>query len=127
MSEIPITKRAVRHQGTSVCTMPLAEHPGLRLGVVVHRLDIPTGGCPVSSNPLRGTLQVSYQPGTEVLEVVSLHAMVQQAFTEAGGLEEALIWLGIALRRTGVHGLHIALSAELRPGPQKIELSVQSA
>lgn len=46
---------------------------------VTHVLDVPRGACPVSGNPLSGTLTLSYQPTDRVIEVVTLHAVLRWA------------------------------------------------
>ncbi len=112
MSEIPVTVTAVSRGRLSV--MP-------QLGPVAseHRLTIPPGLCPRSSNPLSGTLTLRYT-STDVLEVVTLYRAFVDATREARSLEGIGRLLGgWCAEALGVRVVW-RVDAEINPGPQRL-------
>lgn len=88
-----------------------------------HVLDIPSGMCPMSGNPVSGTIGLSYSADVAV-EVVSLHQLVQQAQHESPKTFEG--WCayvaGAVASAVGVP-VEYSASAKVNPGPQTLRVS----
>ncbi|MEK7381665.1 MAG: hypothetical protein AAB262_00070 [Elusimicrobiota bacterium] len=86
---VPIT---VRSQPAGVLRTVAA----VGIAEVQHVLQVPRGACPVSGNPLSGTLTLTYQPAGRAIEVVSLHDALAWACSAAPGaprsVEELAGW-----------------------------------
>ena len=88
-----------------------------------HVLDIPSGMCPRSGNPLRGTIELEYAACVAV-EVVSLYQLVQQAQHESPKTFEG--WCAhVAVQVASAVGAPVRYSATARvnPGPQTLRVS----
>ncbi len=93
---------------------------------VLHTLHVPRGACPVSGNPLSGTITVSYHPIFCSLEAVSLHDALlwacSRAPTAPRSVESLATWMaGEAARAVGVPVV-VDLDLIIRPGHQRLRV-----
>lgn len=97
---------------------------------VAHVLSVPPGACPVSGNPLSGTLTLRYQPGAVVVEVVTLHAALAWACSGAPGAPRSVEALaGWAAREvSGAVGVPVVAVVDLvvRPGRQRLTVTARA-
>ena len=89
-----------------------------------HILPMPVGACPVSRNPISGTVAIAYRPPGMALEVVSLADALAWATGRNEGaprsVEELAAWL--AREACASLGAPVAVRLDLiiNPGPQRI-------
>lgn len=118
---IPITVRS-RPAGALLHTVA-----SFGVGNVVHELPAPRGACPVSGNPLSGTVRISYDPADRTLEVVALLDTLRWAASGADGaprsVEAMAVWL--AKESAGAVGVRVAVVLDfiVRPGRQRLIVS----
>lgn len=116
---IPVTTTATSTPGRRLQTVPA--HGATRIR---HALPAPAGACPVSHNPLSGTVTISYRPAGAALEVVSLANALAWASGRNDGaprsVEQLAAWLAEEAR--AVLGVPVAVRLDLiiNPGPQRI-------
>ena len=100
--------------------------PALGAGSVSHALPVPAGACPVSRNPIGGTLEVSYRPASVVAEVVSLHQLLSYATTEhpegARSMEGLACWIRREVALALGVPVAVRLTLTIMPGPQVYEV-----
>ena len=110
---IPISRRAILPEGCHVHVMPSG-------GVldVEHRLSAPVGSCPVSGNPISGTVIVQYEPAAYVAEAVSLHQLVTAAPARTRSVEGLCVHLATELARALSCVVTVELDLLIQPGPQ---------
>jgi len=88
-----------------------------------HVLDIPSGMCPMSGNPLRGTIELEYAAPVAV-EVVSLHQLVQQAQHESPKTFEGwCAYVANAVASAVRVPVRYSATAQVNPGPQTLRVS----
>lgn len=116
---IPVTRMAARTAGRRILTVPAH-----RSGRIRHILPAPAGACPISGNPLSGSVTLAYRPAGVALEVVSLAAALAWATGRNEGaprsVEELAAWL--AEEACAVLGVPVAVRLDLtvNPGPQRL-------
>lgn len=102
--------------------------PSEGASIIRHRLAVPVGACPFSRNPIRGWIQIAYQPAGRALEVVALDRYIRWA---AGGGDGAPASAEAIAAR--VHGdcaaalgctVRVMLVLIVRPGPQRLVVEV---
>lgn len=110
-----ISSRAKVLDGCSVAVLP---NEGA--GPVSLWSPFPRDACPVSGNPILGAVHITYRPGRYVLEVVSVHRLVQRARHEpaAQSIEAAALWLRQELTKAAGVPVVVELWLLVRPGPQ---------
>ena len=116
-----ITRRAVQPAGCRLHVLP-----ALGASRVVHVLSVPRGACPVSRNPLGGSVRITYRPRDVVAEIVSLDQLVKHGARvnpgQARSVEGLGAWLhGELVRALGVEA-ELVLTVEVMPGPQSYEV-----
>jgi hypothetical protein len=93
---------------------------------VEHVLHVPRGACPVSGNPLSGTLSIAYTPTAQVLEVVSLFNALQWACSGTAGaprsVEELAAWFARQCASAVGAPVIVALDLVVRPGRQALRV-----
>lgn len=116
---IPVTTRA-----RFVGRLAVVPAPGIR--AVVHTVRIPRGACPVSGNPLSGTLTLQYTPSGYTIEVVSLAAAMRWACSGSASaprsVEDLAAW---AAREAAVAvGVRVVAVVDVvvRPGRQRLRV-----
>lgn len=118
LCRVPVTARS-RPAGAFLRTVD-----GAGISEVVHVLQVPRGACPVSGNPLSGTLTLTYTPAGRTIEVVSLFDAIAWACSGAPGaprsVEELATWA--AAESSAAVGGPVTLTADLllRPGQQRL-------
>jgi len=113
---IPISSRARKAGRLHVFDLDVETH-------VRHCVAIPGGMCPISRNPIRGTLDVQYT-ALVALEVVSLHALVEQAQDNGPKTFEA--WAAHVARTIAAAveaPVSYTATAIVHPGEQMLEVS----
>lgn len=121
---IPVTSRS-SFAGERLRTVPA--HGAAEL---THVLTVPRGACPVSGNPLSGTLTLRYQPGAVVIEVVTLHAALAWACSAAPGaprsVEALATWA--AKEASMAVGVPVVAIVDLivRPGRQRLAVTARA-
>lgn len=97
---------------------------------IEHILRVPRGACPVSRNPLSGTLSISYQPTGVSLEVVSLHDAIAWACNGGPGAPRSAEELALWVARTCCDALGVPVSVGLRlilrPGYQVLSVNAEA-
>ena len=121
---IPVTSRSSFAGG---CLRSVPSHGASE---VVHVLAVPPGACPVSGNPLSGTLTLRYQPAAVVIEVVTLHEALGLACSAAPGAPrsvEALASWAAKEASTAV-GVPVIATLDLivRPGRQRLTVTARA-
>ena len=90
---------------------------------VEHVLNMPRGACPVSKNPVSGTIRIAYQPTQVVIELVSLHRVVEHAARhnpdEARSVEGLARWLHRQLEAAVDVPVVVELDVVVMPGRQR--------
>ncbi len=97
-------------------------------GRVEHVLAVPKGACPVSGNPLSGTLSLTYAPKSGpsggVLEAVSLYDTLNWACSGVPGAPRSVEELARFMARAASAALDVPVEARLdlviRPGSQRL-------
>lgn len=121
---IPITSTASVIEGTRVQTVPA--HCA---DIVIHELPMVVGACPVSRNPVSGTVRVRYAPRSGpdpwvVCEVVSLHEALAFACsgdeTAPRSVESLAAWLGDQVFKAVRVRVRVELDLMVLPGPQRL-------
>jgi hypothetical protein len=116
---IPITSQAVAIPGTRIRLVPShgARH-------VTHELPMPVAACPVSRNPLSGTVRVEYSRALGALEVVSLHDALAWACSgdpdAPRSVESLADWLARECRIAVGVPVTVTLDLVVNPGPQRL-------
>jgi hypothetical protein len=91
---------------------------------IEHILRVPRGACPVSRNPLGGTLTLTYSPAGAALEVVSLHGALAWACSGRAGAPRSAEELAAWAARESANALGVpvtvTLDLTLRPGRQRL-------
>ena len=88
-----------------------------------HVLDIPSGMCPVSGNPICGTIELRYRAAVAV-EVVSLHQLVQQArHASPKTFEGWCAYVAQVVASAAGVPVEYSASAKVNPGPQTLRVS----
>jgi hypothetical protein len=120
---IPVTRRSASVDASLLRTLP-AEG----VARVEHVLRVPRGACPVSGNPLSGSLTISYDPAGLVLEVVSLDHALRWACSGAPGAprsaEALAAWAATTARPAVGVPVRVRLDLTLRPGGQRLVVEV---
>jgi hypothetical protein len=122
---IPVTRRA-RPSGARLCVVP--SHGAAH---IEHVLTVSRGACPVSGNPLGGTLSIAYTPSGEALEVVSVHASL--AWACAGGpgaprsVEELASWVAREAAAAVRAPVVVTLDLLVRPGRQRLRVRAEAS
>lgn len=118
-ARIPITTRSIRADGCRVAGVPAH---GAR--VVTHELPVRPGACPVSRNPLRGTLRICYAPAGLVAEVVTLFdawAWAQSGADAAPkSAEQLAAWIGSEVATAVEVRVRAELDIVVNPGEQRL-------
>lgn len=109
-----VTKRAFGDHAVKLIEVPAG-------GRVTHQLRVPPGLCPVSHNPLEGSLWVSYPCLGQVLEVVTLQLEWEAVLTASRSAEGLLH--GLRGRLPPLEGMQLRLRLVLSPGPQVLEVT----
>jgi hypothetical protein len=98
---------------------------------IEHVLTVSRGACPVSGNPLGGTLSIAYTPSGEALEVVSVHASL--AWACAGGpgaprsVEELASWVAREAAAAVRAPVVVTLDLLVRPGRQRLRVRAEAS
>jgi len=118
-ARVPITRRSGAVDGS---LLRLVDAAGATR--IEHVLTVPRGACPVSRNPLGGTLTLSYEPAGRALEVVSLHDALAWACGPAKGSPTSAEGLALWAAKTAAAALGVPVTARLvlllRPGNQTL-------
>lgn len=115
---IPVTQRSARVGNISV----MQSESGLSM---VHILTLSPDLCPVSHNPISGSIRITYTTTGLVAEVVTLLSLLRAVERDSRSVEEIpskvastlVTALGVPVRCT--------LSATINPGPQAIEVKCE--
>lgn len=121
---IPVTSRSSSAGG---CLRSVPSHG---VSEVVHVLTVPPGACPVSGNPINGTLTLRYQPAGVVIEVVTLHAALAWACSAAPGaprsVEALAAWAAKEASTTVGVPVVATLDLIVRPGRQRLAVTARA-
>lgn len=95
---------------------------------IQHVLPFPVAACPVSRNPVEGTVTVTYMPRAgHVLEVVSLMERLQRLCAPAPGnpqsVEEVARALANICARTAEVRVRVHVDVTVLPGPQQLRVT----
>jgi hypothetical protein len=116
---VPVTLRS-RVAGSAGLRVVAAHH----VSRIDHVLRVPRGACPVSRNPIGGTLAISYMPAGSALEVVSLHNALVWACSGGAGAprsaEELSAWAARESAKALGVPVTVTLDLTLRPGRQRL-------
>jgi hypothetical protein len=116
---VPVTLRS-RAAGSAGLRVVVAHH----VTRIDHVLRVPHGACPVSRNPIGGTLTLGYVPAGSALEVVSLHAALAWACSGQPGAPRSAEELAAWAARESAKALGVpvvaTLDLTLRPGRQRL-------
>lgn len=115
---VPVTRRA------TTATPHLSTVDAHGVSTVRHVLRVPPGACPVSGNPLSGTISIEYAPSGKAIEVVTLHDALLWACSGVGAaprsVEELAAWMaGQASAAVGCPCV-VVLDLLVRPGRQRL-------
>lgn len=119
IDDIPVTRRSRAVAGSC---LRVVECPA---GVLLeHRLEVPSGLCPVSTNPQEGTVVFRYTSRGASLEVVTLHRFVQDGGGGAVRSVEELASHFAGHCYSAVGPCRVELDLLLLPGPQRLRVTV---
>lgn len=115
-----VTRRATRTYGGAHIFVV----PATGIALVRHTLPAPRGACPVSRNPVGGTVQISYVPKDTSLEVVSLQSALGWACARNPGapqsVEQLARWLATEANLALGVQVRVVVDLQVRPGPQQL-------
>lgn len=124
LKRVPVTVRS-RPAGALLRTVE-----SFGVASVVHELRAPRGACPVSGNPLSGTVRISYAPVGCVLEVVALLDALAWAASGADGAPRSVEAMAhrLAAECGAAVGVPVVVVLDLviRPGRQRLVVTASS-